>query len=136
MAGALSLQLLGAALPFAAQLRVNHSPAEQQRHRNLANKLDLLEAPVLVDERFDNLPWIQRKPPHFVYSFAYWFDRMAGKTFASGGLGGLIRQHYFKTIVLRNEPRTQTSCDGASLDGYERIESSNGYDFYVLAKHP
>ncbi len=134
IAAAFSLEFLEAGLLFAAHLRVNHAPAEQQRHRNLAHKLDSLEAPILVDERFDNLPWIQRKPPHFVYSFAYSDNRLAGKGFESGGLGGLIRNHYFKTVVLHNEPRIQTSFDEGNLDDYERIETSDGYDIYVLAK--
>lgn len=129
---AVLIELLAAGFPLLAQLRHNNAPVEQERHRQLAARLVSLEAPVLVDERFDNLPWIQRKPPHFVYSYAYWFDRLAGKTFASGGLGGLIRAHYFRTIVLRNEPQPQTTFDNATLDGYQQLDSSGGYDFYVL----
>lgn len=134
----LCLQLLCVGLVGLSRARVDRSPAEQERHRHLAQKLDLLPGPILVDERFGNLPWIQRKPPHFVYAYTYWFDRAAGKTYSKGGLGGLIRSRYFKTIVLRSqtEAPTQPSFDGQSLAAYERLESNGDYDFYVLAKAP
>jgi hypothetical protein len=132
----LCLQLLGVGLACLGRARVDRSSVEQQRHQRLAQKLDPLPGPILVSERFDNLPWIQRKPPNFMYAYTYWFDRAAGKSYGQGGLGGLIRSHYFKTIVLRNSPEApaQSSFDGQSLADYERLESDSGYDFYVLAK--
>jgi len=66
----------------------------------LKQHLDELPGPVFVTDRACNLPWIQRKPPHFVYSFMYAVDRKAGYTFESGGIGGLVEKGYFETIVV------------------------------------
>lgn len=66
----------------------------------LKQHLDELPGPVFVTDRACNLPWVQRKAPHFVYSFMYAVDRKAGYTFESGGIGGLIEKGYFETIVV------------------------------------
>lgn len=128
----LCLQLANAGGIIYARSRTDRAVAEHERHRDLARELTLLEAPILVGERFDNLPWIQRKPPHFVYAYMYAFDRRAGRPFAAGGLAGLIRDRYFRSIVLRNKPEASASYDGAKLDGYVRVKSTDSYDFYVL----
>jgi len=75
------------------------SSALGQEIARLKEHLDELPGPVFVTDRACNLPWIQRKAPHFVYSFMYAVDRKAGCTFESGGIGGLIEQGYFETIV-------------------------------------
>jgi hypothetical protein len=132
--GGLCLQLLGAGSVLSGWAGAIGDSAEQQRHRVLAQKLDALPGPTLVGERFGNLPWIQRKPPHFVYAFTYYWDRAAGKTYGREGLGGLIRRHYFKTVVLRNSsaPPARPSFDEQSLADYKHLMSEAGYDFYVL----
>jgi hypothetical protein len=66
----------------------------------LKQHLEELPGPVFVTDRACNLPWVQRKAPHFVYSFMYSVDRKAGYTFESGGIGGLIEKGYFETIVV------------------------------------
>jgi hypothetical protein len=66
----------------------------------LKQRLEELPGPVFVTDRACNLPWVQRKAPHFVYSFMYAVDRKAGYTFESGGIGGLIEKGYFETIVV------------------------------------
>ena len=53
-----------------------------------------------MNERACNLPWVQPKAPHVVYSFTYILDKSAGDRFESGGIGGLIEQGYFETIVV------------------------------------
>jgi hypothetical protein len=130
----LCLQLAAVGLILGGRAGVIADPPEQERHRELALQLDKLPGPVLVSERFGNLPWIQRKPPHFVYAFTYHVDRQAGLTYDHGGLGGLIRRRYFKTVVMRNSatPPLQASFDGQSLSEYDRAMSVAGYDFYVL----
>jgi hypothetical protein len=131
----LCLQFVAAALVLSGRSGVIKNEADQLRHRRLAEILDPLPGPVFVGERFGNLPWIQRKPPHFVYAYTYPFDRAAGKIYNHGGLGGLIERRYFHTIVLRNsaEPPDSPSFDGQNLAAYERIKSEAGYDFYVLS---
>jgi hypothetical protein len=128
------LQLVAVAIVLTGKAGVIRDPAEQDRHERLAQELAHRPGPVLISERFANLPWIQQKPPHFVYAYTYYFDRAAGQTYAHGGLAGLIRQHYFKTIVLRSSepPPERASFDGQPLDGYARVQSLAGYDFYEL----
>jgi hypothetical protein len=135
-AAGLSFQLLAVTLVLTGRAGVIADADEQQRHSQLAEALDPLPAPVLVGERFGNLPWIQRKPPHFVYGYTYFFDRAAGRQYERGGLAGLIREHYFKTIVLRNPnvPSDQGAFDGELLAGYRRTQSVAGYDFFALTE--
>jgi len=71
-----------------------------QEVARLKQHLEELPGPVFVTDRACNLPWIQRKAPHFVYSFMYAADRKAGYAFESGGIGGLIEKGYFETIVV------------------------------------
>jgi hypothetical protein len=66
----------------------------------LKEHLDELPGPVFVTDRACNLPWVQRKAPHFVYSFLYAADRKAGQPFESDGIGGLIEKGFFETIVV------------------------------------
>lgn len=66
----------------------------------LKRHLEELPAPVFVTDRACNLPWIQGKAPHFVYSYMYPLDKKAGANFAQGGIGGLIEQGYFETVVV------------------------------------
>lgn len=132
----LSLQFLCVGVVLTGHAGVITDTAEQQRHRQLALRLDSLPGPILVGERFGNLPWIQRKPPHFVYAYTYYVDRVAGKTYAHGGLAGLIQSHQLNTIVLRNSgpPPATPIFDGQTLTDYELLRSEAGYDFYVLPK--
>lgn len=66
----------------------------------LKQHLRELPGPVFVTDRACNLPWIQTKPPHLVYSFMYTLDKRAGHQFEGGGIGGLIEAGYFETLVV------------------------------------
>jgi hypothetical protein len=66
----------------------------------LRQHLQELPGPAFLTERPANLPWMQTKAPHFVYSFTYVLDRKVGQPFEKGGIGGLIESGYFETIVV------------------------------------
>jgi hypothetical protein len=76
------------------------APAVSQVISQLKQNLHGLPGPVFVTDRACNLPWIQTKAPHFVYSFTYALDRKAGGRFERGGIGGLIEEGYFETVVV------------------------------------
>jgi hypothetical protein len=90
----------------------------------LKQHLDELPGPVFVTDRACNLPWIQRKAPHFVYSFMYVADRNAGYTFESGGIGGLIEKGYFETIVVL---RRGCACETPGLAPSRCVHVSMGH---------
>ena len=66
----------------------------------LKRHLRELPGPIFVTDRACNLPWIQPKAPHFVYSFMYALDKKAGHPVEGGGIGGLIEAGYFETVVV------------------------------------
>jgi len=58
-------------------------------------------APMFHGDPGMNLPWITGSPgPHFVLANIYHEDRGLGRPFERDGIGGLIREGYFKTIAL------------------------------------
>ena len=68
-------------------------------HQAVAEKLIHLPGPVLVSERYSNLPWVQPFPPHFVLGPTYGSDRDAGMVYEHGGWEGLLAEGYFGTVV-------------------------------------
>jgi len=76
---------------------------QDARFRALRAALDTLDGPVFVDERSANVPWIQPHPPNFVYATTYTLDRAAGVPFERGGIGGLIGEGFFQTIVTKSD---------------------------------
>lgn len=93
----------------------------------LARALPDYEAPIIVlGDKYSNLPWIQRSPPHFVYRFCYVPDREAGWHFDHGGIGGLISSGYFRTIVA---PVGLMCFDGAVLDDAKTVVVDEGHGF-------
>ena len=73
---------------------VNEEISRLKRH------LKELPSPVFVTDRACNLPWIQGKAPHFVYSYMYPLDKKAGSKMEDGGIGGLIERGYFEAVVV------------------------------------
>lgn len=84
----------------AVQAREPQVATVQQITAQLRKNLEQLPGPIFVNERACNLPWVQPKAPHVVYSFTYILDKSAGDRFEAGGIGGLIEQGYFETIVV------------------------------------
>lgn len=66
----------------------------------LKAKLAGLAGPILVAERYYNLPWINPAAPRFVYAYVYRTGPLKVRHYEDGGLEGLVRQGYFKRIIL------------------------------------
>lgn len=103
----------------------------QRQHRDallVKAGLESLPAPILVHRPDLSLPWIQTRPPHFVFAFTYFGDREF-REFRHGGMGGLARDGFFGTIVLAKD--TPPVFDGHSLDLYTLARSDAAFDYYV-----
>jgi hypothetical protein len=100
-----------------------------ERAMQMAPCLRELPAPVFINDMFLALPWISSSDQHFLLSFYYHSDRAAGRSFEADGVGGLINQGYFNSLVLENPI---DEFDGASLSGYHlRPETCGGWVVYV-----
>jgi hypothetical protein len=119
-----------------------------------------LPGPIWINERALNLPWLQAKPPHFVYAFTYPLDRNAGRVYQAGGIGRMIEAGYFGTLVvslqhcacespanpmrqckhltMNHLPIVLTSegltIDGGNLRNYELQARDGMFSFYVKRK--
>ncbi len=126
----------------------------------LTEHLSHLPGPVWINERAVNLPWLQTKPPQFVYAFTYPLDRKAGRKYEAGGIGALIEAGYFGSLVvslqhcacespsnpkrpckhltMNHLPLVLTSeglaIDGGSLRHYELQGRDGMFSFYVKRK--
>lgn len=85
-----------------------------------------LPSPALCTVGCGNLPWVQTKPPLFVYASAYFAGRSQGKQYADSGLEDLIARGYFKTIALEDTPK-EPKFYGQPLTHYEEIGRISGY---------
>ena len=96
-----------------------------------------LPTPVYVANPYLALPWHvpspDLSPGPFVTYYNYPTDREAGLEMEAGGIGGLIEQGYFKTLVL---PTAVDSFDGGALTLYVKQRQCEGYDVYRLVAQP
>ncbi|MFC1681592.1 hypothetical protein ACFL1S_07420 [Pseudomonadota bacterium] len=88
-------------------------------HKELKTCMDLLPKPVFVEDRFLNLPWFKTED-YFIRSMNYDLDRLAGRAVEKGGVGGLIRDQYFASLMI--DTAFRHSFDGATYDGYKIAE--------------
>lgn len=92
-----------------------------------------LPQPSFIANPYLELPWMRPKTQHFVLQCSYFWDRTAGIPMEKGGLGGLISEGYFASLVL---PAGGKTFDGAGLDGYRAVDRGpNGSTIY-LRKSP
>lgn len=94
--------------------------------------IENLEGPLYSSDPYLALPWITNSTPNFVTAYNYAADRSAGRNFERGGIGGLIAEGYFGTLVIAPE---QATVDGASLDRYEVRDAKCG-GLTVLTRKP
>jgi hypothetical protein len=71
-----------------------------------------------------NQPWLNPGSPPLVLAYNYPLDRLAGRQFEAGGVGGMIATGYFHSLLLPAE--TGNSYDGASLEHYTRNKTVKG----------
>jgi hypothetical protein len=75
-----------------------------------------------------NLPWLNPASPPFVLAFNYPIERARGRIFEAGGLGGLIEQGYFASLLL--PPGCTDQFDGGRLARYARTGKIGGLSLY------
>ena len=92
-----------------------------------------LPTPIYIANPYLALPWHNLSSEPFVTYYNYPTDRKAGLEMEAGGIGGLIEQGYFKTLVL---PADVDSFDGGALTLYVKQRQCEGYDVYRLAARP
>lgn len=73
--------------------------------------------PIVSNQSYLGLPWMTPGNIPFVISFQYDKERLAGKPFEYGGIGGLIAENRINTVALLAGV-TPTSYDGASLAAF------------------
>jgi hypothetical protein len=75
-----------------------------------------IAGPVFTFDPYLALPWMTAAEPRFLLLHSYSRDRAAGRWFERDGVGGLIREGYFASIVLGKG--MAPAYDGARLDRY------------------
>ena len=86
--------------------------------------------PIFVVNHYAALPWMNPSPISFVLAYNYWSDRHANRSFEHNGIGGLIGQGYFNTLIL--PPLVTNTYDGASLNAYEPYQDvCGGYAVFI-----
>jgi hypothetical protein len=58
-----------------------------------------LPKPVFIDDSYLSLPWMNPGKENFMVSWAYPVERRRGIEFERGGIGGLISEQYFGSLV-------------------------------------
>ncbi|MGD9593102.1 MAG: hypothetical protein AB7V32_11335 [Candidatus Berkiella sp.] len=109
------------------------SGIQKQHQENLALKACLanLEQPIFILNHYGALPWMNPSPLSFVLAYNYWQDRNNNRPFEHNGIGGLIGQGYFKTLVI---PKQFTAnFDGAPLNHYS-LQDKACANFAVMSK--
>ncbi len=76
-----------------------------------------LPKPVLTDDQYLSLPWMNPSRPSFILNYNYPLQRAAGIDFEAGGIAGLIGRGYFASLALSH---AEAKHDGAALSGYDR----------------
>ena len=121
------------AVLFGAKGRINIRQ-DQVPTLALQAKLAGLEGPILVTERLYNLPWINPTTPHFVYAYVYRVGPLKDRQDEGGGLEGLVRQSYFKRIIL---PKKTRPSEWPELDGrYACSDEDAWFRYYKPATPP
>jgi hypothetical protein len=81
-----------------------------------------------------NQPWLNPGSPPLVLAFNYSLDRQAGRRFEGGGVGGLIVDGFFRSLLLPAETRGE--YDGGSLSRYTRGETVNHLTVFRRGQNP
>ena len=95
-------------------------------HANMSKARDCLieknlPASVFIASPYLSLPWMVPAEQHFVVQTNYRWDKPGGVEMESGGIGGLIDQGYFATIVIPGD-----TFDGSDLQRYRLRDDKCG----------
>lgn len=75
-----------------------------------------------------NLPWVSPNSPPLIVAYNYRLERAAGQPFERDGVGGLITEGYFRSLLLPDN--TGGAYDGGSLVAYDRGETIDGLTIF------
>ena len=98
----------------------------------LKSVLRSADGPILVTDRWLNLPWINPTTPHFVYAYVYRAGPLQSEAFGAGGVGGLIAQRYYKGVIVPTGPRGSSWPDLAR--NYKVQSEDPLFTYYTPAK--
>jgi len=93
----------------------------QKQHeslRALQSCVNQFTPPIYSFNHYGALPWMNPSPLSFVLAYNYWQDRKDNRTFEHNGIGGLIQQGYFNTLIL--PAVITTHFDAGDLSAYQR----------------
>ncbi|MBF0153967.1 MAG: hypothetical protein HQL64_09540 [Magnetococcales bacterium] len=111
------LALASVSLALAGGARI--SLAEDGKENDLLKScMADLQKPLYIPHLYATLPWMSGSIPVFQLAYHYWGDRARGRTFERGGVGGLIEEGYFGSLLL--ETSTGESYDQGRLDTFYR----------------
>lgn len=106
---------------------------QQKMQVSLKTCMDQALQPIFVMNHYAALPWMNPSAISFVLAYNYWNDRLSNRPFEHNGIGGLISQGYFNTLIL--PPLITHTFDGASLNAYEREgQECGGYGVFTKRK--
>ncbi len=88
------------------------------RHLTIKACLDRMPDPLFTTSAYNLLPWMHQAPQHFILTYYYFRDRKAGRKFERDGIGGLISEGYFASLLLGRS--ITEKYDGGSLARYRR----------------
>lgn len=94
---------------------------------------DSLPRPLFFNNNYMGLPWMTPNNTPWVLYYTYKEERALGHFFQNSGIGGLITERAFATIVT--DPKV-TIIDGASLAGYTRVQSTDCANMAVYLRDP
>lgn len=96
----------------------------------LKSDLAKMNGSVLVTENWGNLPWFQERPPHFVLATTYLADRALGKTFAFGGVEGMVQSGRIDLFVCPRD-KVNEPFDGIVPASLRKIREDSKWAYFA-----
>jgi hypothetical protein len=108
---------------------------KQHHHYTLLKRCaDALPRPLFVANPFAGLPWMTPDNIPWVLYYTYHEERALGRSFAGGGIGGMIERGEFAAIAVNLAP--DGSFDGAHPLRYRQIDMPDCGDLSVFLRRP
>lgn len=96
----------------------------------LRSELANTNGTVFVTEAGGNLPWIHEQAPYFVIATTYLRDRALGKSFAFGGIEGMVRSGRIDLFVCPRD-QTNTPFDGIVPSSLWKLKEDSRWTYFA-----
>ncbi len=109
----------------------------RQQHGTIARLkecLDPLPRPLFVANPILALPWIIPTPTPFVLSYTYERERLLGRPFEAGGVGGLMDGGFFAAVAMPDPGGEPIVHDGSRLERYQRVANCRHFAVFLRAQ--